>query len=405
MKALQFSINLPKWMTLKILGRISRKLFYKGPLATIKLVDIPEPELPTAGWVKVQTLMCGLCASDLSLIFLKESPTASPFTSFPCIIGHEICGRIVEVGSAVTKVNPGDVVVIAPALNCAVREIDPACPACQQGMVANCENYAQGQLAAGMITGLCSATGGGFAPYFIAHQSQVYHLPKGFDPESGILIEPLAVGLQAVFSNKPQSGEKVLIIGFGVIGTMVLKAIRGLDFDCHITVLEPAAFAAEQAKTSGADMVVNDGNLMETAVRLTDANRYKPIIGPDILMGGFDRIYDTVGSPATLNLAMRCLAAGGTLSQVGIWKEMKLDLTPLWLKQQTLKGVYGCGYANYKGRRMFMFDIALDMVHEGKINLKDMLTHRFTLENFREMIEMNLDKNKHKAVKTAVSFI
>ncbi|UCH21806.1 MAG: alcohol dehydrogenase catalytic domain-containing protein [Deltaproteobacteria bacterium] len=405
MKALQFSINLPQWVILKVLGRISRRIFYQGSLATIKLVDIPEPKLPTTEWVKVKTLMCGFCASDLSLILLKESPTASPFTSFPCIIGHEICGRIVEVGSAVTKVNAGDVVVIAPALNCAVREIDPACPACQQGMVANCENYANGNLAAGMITGLCSETSGGFAPYFVAHQGQVYKLPEGIGPEVGILIEPLTVGLQAVLGNKPQSGEKVLIIGCGVIGTMVLKALRGLKIACVVSVLEPSAFAADLAKTSGADAVISDGDLLGNTVNLTGATRYKPIIGQDLLMGGFNRIYDTVGSPQTLNLAMRCLAAGGTVSQVGIWKEMKLDLTPLWLKQQTLKGVYGCGYATYKGEWMFMFDIALDMVREGKVGLSDMVTHRFSLENFKEMIRVNLDKNKHRAVKTAVSFI
>ncbi|MGD2269672.1 MAG: alcohol dehydrogenase catalytic domain-containing protein [Desulfobacterales bacterium] len=405
MKALQFSITLPRWIALKILGRINRRLLYSGPLAAIKLVDIPEPALPTAQWVKVKTLMCGFCASDLSLILLKESPTASPFISFPCVIGHEICGRIVEVGSAVTRVNPGDVVAIAPALNCAVREIDPVCPACRQGMVANCENYARGNLAAGMVTGLCSETSGGFAPYFVAHQSQVYHLPGGFGPERGILIEPLAVGLQTVLDNTPQAGERVLIVGGGVIGTMVFRSLRGLNIDCHVTVLEPSAFAADLAKTSGADAVISNGDLLEAAVRLTGATRYKPAIGQEILMGGFNRIYDTVGSARTLSQAMRCLAAGGTLSQVGIWKEMKLDLTPLWLKQQTIKGVYGCGYTTYKGQWQFMFDIALDMVREGKINLNDMLTHRFYLENFREMIEVNLDKNKHKAVKTAVSFI
>jgi threonine dehydrogenase-like Zn-dependent dehydrogenase len=405
MEALQFSVNLPQWMMLKILSRFSRKIFYQGPLASIKLVDIPDPELPTDEWVKVKTLMCGFCASDLSLILLKVSPTASPFTSFPCIIGHEICGRIAAVGSKVDNVRPDDVVVIAPALNCAVREIDPVCPACRKGKVANCENYAEGQLAAGMITGLCSETGGGFAPYFVAHKSQIYKLPEGIGPEGGILIEPLTIGLQAVLSNKPQSSEKVLIIGCGVIGTMVLKALRGLNIECHVSVLEPSNFAADLAKTSGADVVINDGDLMEATARLTGATKYKPIIGQEILMGGFNRIYDTVGSPQTLNLALRCLAVGGTVSQVGIWKEMKLDLTPLWLKQQTLKGVYGCGYATYKGKWMFMFDIALDMVREGKVDLGDMVTHRFSLENFKEMIRVNLDKNKHEAVKTAVSFI
>ena len=102
-------------------------------------------------------------------------------------------------------------------------------------------------------------------------------------------------------------------------------------------------------------------------------------------------------------MALRCLAAGGTLSQIGIWHDVKLD-TPLWLKQQTIQGVYGCGFAIYKGEWMHMFDIALDMVGEGKVGLDGMVTHKYSLENFEEMIEVNLSKAKHRAVKTVVSF-
>lgn len=405
MQALQFSVSIPQWITLKAAGFLSRKLFYRGPLATVKLVELPEPELPTNEWVRVRSMLCGFCASDLSLIFLKESASASPFTSFPCVIGHEICGQVTETGSAVTEINAGDMVTVAPALNCAVREIYPPCSACRQGMVANCENYAAGNLAPGMITGLCRDTGGGFAPYFVAHKSQIFKLPEDTDTETGVLIEPLTVGLQSVFGNLPRDKEKVLIIGGGVIGTMVLKAIRGLGLDCHVTLADPARTAAESAKKAGADAVVSDGDLLSNTVRLTGASRYKPMMGPDILMGGFARIYDTVGSPKTLNTAMRCLAAGGTLSQVGIWHDVKLDLTPLWLKQQTIKGVYGCGYATYKGKRMHMFDIALDMIRKGKIELDGMVTHKFALDNFAEMIEVNLAKEKHRAVKTVVAFV
>ncbi len=404
MQALQFSVSVPQWIALKAAGLISRKPFYKGPLATVKLIDLPQPELPTNEWVKVRNILCGFCASDLNLVFLKESASASPFTSFPCIIGHEICGRIDEVGSGVTEVKSGDIVTVAPALNCAAREIDPPCPACRQGLVANCENYANGNLAAGMITGLCADTGGGFAPYFVAHKSQIFKLPGDTAPETGVLIEPLTVGLQSVFSNMPQKKEKVLIIGGGVIGTMVLKAIRGLEVDCHITLSELSTPAAESAKRAGADVVISDGDLLSNTVRITGAARYKPMMGPDILMGGFARIYDTVGSPKTLNMAMRCLTAGGTLSQVGIWHDVKLDLTPLWLKRQTIQGVYGCGYAAYKGKWLHMFDIALDLVGEGKIELNGMVTHKFSLKSFKEMIEVNLAKEKHRAVKTAVSF-
>jgi len=404
MQALEFSVTIPQWIALKALGLASRRPFYKGPLATIKLVDRPEPELPTQEWVKVETLMCGFCASDMSLIFLKESPTASPFTSFPSVIGHEICGRIAAVGSNVTGVEPGDVVTVAPALNCAAREIKPACPACQKQMIANCENYAGGNLAPGMIIGLCAGTAGGFAPCFVAHKSQVFKLPQACSPREGALIEPLTVGLQAVYSNMPQRGEKVMIVGGGVIGTMVLKAIRGLDIDCTVTVVDPSAFAADIAKQAGADHVITGGNELKDTARLTGAKRYKPMMGPDILMGGFARIYDTVGRSETLNMAMRCLAAGGTLSQVGIWHDVKLDLTPLWLKQQTLKGVYGCGYADYRGKTRHLFQIALDLVAEGKVTLDSMLTHQFSLDNFDKMIEVNLDKTKHRAIKTAVSF-
>jgi (R,R)-butanediol dehydrogenase/meso-butanediol dehydrogenase/diacetyl reductase len=405
MKALQFSVSVPQWLALKCLGFVSRKSFYTGLLATVKLADLSEPELPTPEWVKIETLMCGLCASDMSLIFLKESTTASPFTSFPCVIGHEVCGRVAETGSKVDGIKPGDTVTIAPALNCAARQIDPPCPACRQGMVANCENYAGGNLAPGMIIGLCADTSGGFAPYFVVHHSQVFKFPEGLSPETGILIEPLSVGLQAVYSNMPQDGEKALIIGGGVIGTMVLKAMRGLKIDCHVTVADPSVFAAQLAKKSGADHIITDGDILGTATQLTGATRHKPMIGKDILMGGFARIYDTVGSAKTLNTAMRCLAAGGAISQVGIWHDVKLDLTPLWLKQQMLKGVYGCGYANYEGNWMHIFAIALDMVRAGKVVLDGMVTHKFTLDNFVEMIEVNLAKERHQAVKTAVSFI
>ena len=144
---------------------------------------------------------------------------------------------------------------IAPALNCAAREIIPACPACQKGMIASCEKYADGNLAPGMIIGLCTGTAGGFAPRFVAPQSQVFTLPETCSPNEGVLIEPLTVGLQAVYGNMPQSEENIMIIGGGVIGSMVLKAIRGLNIDCTISVVEPSAFAAEQAKLAGANML------------------------------------------------------------------------------------------------------------------------------------------------------
>ena len=404
MQALTFSVNVPQWLALQALGRVYRRAFYSGPLATARPADIPEPDLPTPQWVKVKTLRCGFCASDLNLIMLRDSPTASPFTSFPCVMGHEVCGEIVEVGGDVPNAALGDRVAVSPALSCEPRGIDPPCPPCGRGMIAACENTARGDLPPGMFIGINARTGGGFGQYFVAHRSQLFHLPDGMPPETGALIEPFSVGLQAVMNNRPEPGESVLVIGGGVIGQMIVRTIRALDIDCRIVVAEPGAFAGDRARRAGADEVIKGGDLLAQTVRLTGAVQYRPLMGQGICMGGFHRIYDVVGNSKTLNTALRCLAGQGTLSQVGIGHDVKLDLTPLWLKTQTIKGVYGCSFAEFRGVRRHMFDIALTLAAEGPADITDMATHTFRLDEFEKMIEVNLNKAAHQAIKTMVAF-
>ncbi|MBW1683045.1 MAG: alcohol dehydrogenase catalytic domain-containing protein [Deltaproteobacteria bacterium] len=404
MKALVFFVSVPQWLALQVLGRVQRRLFYSGPLATVRLVDIPEPELPSPEWVGIKTLMTGFCASDLNLLMLKDSPTASPFASFPAVMGHEICGEIAEMGADVDGMAVGDRVAVAPGLSCIPRGIEPVCGPCASGIFAACENYAEGNLAPGMFIGICSQTGGGFSPYLVAHKSQIFKLPPGTPPRVGALVEPLSVALQAVANNMPETGDQVLVIGGGVIGSLIVQAIRALDMDCTITVAEKSTFAADLCKEVGADRVITDGDILGHAVEITGAVRYKPMMGPDLLMGGFDRIFDAVANSATLNTAMRCLKAQGVISQVGIGHNVKLDLTPLWLKMQTIKGVYGCSHMTYEGEKRHMFEVAIDLVSKKKVNLAHMVTHTFVLDDFKKMIETNMSKESHRAVKTAVTF-
>ena len=405
MKAMQFSVTVPQYVVLTMLGRLSKRFYYQGPLATTRLVDVPEPALPSPDWVKIKTLMCGLCGSDVSLIFLKDSPAASPFTSFPCTIGHEFCGQVVEVGQNVAGIKAGELVTVAPHLNCTTRGIGPECRACSMGRPANCENFAEGDVSPGLFIGISRDLGGGFAPYLVAHKSQVFKLPQGVSPKEGAMIEPLSVTLQAVLDNMPGPDDRVLIIGGGVIGNLLVQSIRALRIDCSITVAEPSWFHAELASQAGANHLITDGDILHNAVRITGAKAYKPLLGPEILMGGFTKIFDTVASTETLNAAMRVLRTGGVLSVVGIGKEVKIDLTPLWLKLQTIKGVYCFGYTDLRGKREHVFEVALDLVKQRNVSLEPMVTHTFHLEDYRQMIEVNLHKGKYKAVKTAVSFV
>ena len=77
MKALQFSVSIPQWIALKAAGLVSHKPFYKGPLATVKLTDLPEPGLPTDEWVRVKSILCGLrqrSESDFSQGIRQRQP-------------------------------------------------------------------------------------------------------------------------------------------------------------------------------------------------------------------------------------------------------------------------------------------------------------------------------------------
>jgi len=89
---------------------------------------------------------------------------------------------------------------------------------------------------------------------------------------------------------------------------------------------------------------------------------------------------------------------------LGIGRDVKLDLTPLWLKLQTVKGCYAYRYNDSKGVRKQAFEMALDMIAKKKAQVDDMLTHKFRIEDFKKMIHVNVHKSSLKAMKTAVEF-
>lgn len=405
MKALQFNVTTPRFIAAKVAQPVfGNNVFFKGPFKTTRLVDIPEPAVPAGRWVKIKTIFCGFCGSDLNLMLLHDSPSASPFASFPCIVGHEVVGRIVEKGEDINQFDIGDVVTVNPALGCEIRKISPWCCACASGRPLNCENSARGDLPPGMFAGLNSGITGGFAPFLAAHESQLFKVPETLPLEAAAMTEPVAVALQAVFDNMPEPSDKILVIGGGVIGNLVIQAVRTLCPDANIALIEPAAHAADLARTLGQADIIPFKEVYQTAASFTGATPYQPQMGSPVLMGGFDRIYDTVGNSTTLNMSLRVLGPFGTLSVVGIGSDVKLDLTPMWLKLQNIKGVYGYGTVIHHGRKSHVFDLGIKFMNEGKIQTGPLVTHKFRLEDYMKMIEVNLNKAGHQAIKTLVRF-
>jgi threonine dehydrogenase-like Zn-dependent dehydrogenase len=149
---------------------------------------------------------------------------------------------------------------------------------------------------------------------------------------------------------------------------------------------------------------VVSGDLLEAAERITGARVYKPMMGERIAQGGFDRVFDTVGNARTFQKGLIVTAAGGTVSLVGITKTVAFDPTPLWLKLLTVKGCYGYNYNETATGRKHAFEIALDLMDRGRVQVQDMLTHTFPIESYKDLIEVNMNKGEHRAIKTAIRF-
>jgi threonine dehydrogenase-like Zn-dependent dehydrogenase len=403
MKAVQFNVSVPQFLALKVFCSGNKKAYYSGPLATVRMVDLPEPGLPAQDWVKIRVQRCGVCTSDVNTVLLHNSAAWSAYTSFPSVLGHEISGAVVEAGEDAGDIKAGELVAVCPVVSCKVRGIEPECEACRQGL-ACCENFSEGKLPPGTALDVCKGTLGGYGEYIVAHKSQVYKIPAGVSAETAALVEPFAIALEAVLSNPPQKDEKVLVIGGGVIGSMVIQSIRALDIPCNITALVSSPFTASLAKESGADNTITGPRALEAAAELTGGKCYMPLMGAATMMRGFEHIYDCLSKSDTITMALRAVRTGGVISLVGLSDNVKFDPTMIWVKLATLKGTLYYGFHEWEGQRKHTFAIAIDLISKKGLKLDRLVTHRFKLDEYKKMLEVNVNKGKHKAVKTMLVF-
>lgn len=405
MKAVQFEVGAFTYVMLKALGGLNRRIFF-GPLSGLRYREMPEPALPGDDWVKVRTIYGGICGSDLNMVFLHDSPSASPFASMPFVVGHENMGVITEVGPAVKGFAVGDRVVADPVLSCAARGFAEPCDSCRRGEYSTCTNFNKGRIEPGMSIGLCKSTGGSWGEYFVAHRSQLVRVPDHVTDEYAALIDPLASALHPVMRHFPKDTDRVLVVGAGIIGLLVVACLRALGSKAHITLMARYQFQADMAKKLGADTVVmSRGDYYTKLAEVCGGELLKPILGKRIVQGGFDMVYDCVGSDVTLDDSLRFTAPGGKMVLVGLASLPKgVDWTPIWLKELSVVGVVYYSVEQYQGEQVRTYELAMRLIAEGKLNLEGMLTHTFPISEYQKALLVASDKREFQSVKVAFKF-
>jgi len=399
MRTIYFEKSIPKILLCKALQPIWPKVIYSR-LSPIHLVDLPQPPLPGPRWVRVRNRLCGICASDLHLLFLDVDPRVSP-AALPgtgrIYLGHEVIGEVTEIGSDVTTLKVGDRVIFeSTERNCFNQEIKPLCRQCRKGNHNLCENSSLGRGLRGV--------GGGWGDGFTTHETAVYRVPDELDDETALMIEPLSAGVRAALRCLPQPDQRVLVVGSGMIGLAVVEALRALSPDGHITAMARYPQQVEMARKLGADEVIGSEDPYEATARITGGKLYTGKFKNRMILGGFDVVYDCIGSGKTVQDSLRWARAGGTVVLAGVnLKPMQVDLTPVWYQEVSLIGLYAHGMEEWNGIRQSTYDLTVDLLLKKELRIEGLITHRFPLMQWRTAVRTAKDK-RSGAIKVLLDF-
>ena len=402
MKAVSFAAPIPRYLVTLAAGRLSSAL-YTGAHACTRYGDVPSPKLPGDDWVRIRTRLGGICGSDLAIVTLAASPSTSPFSSFPFVLGHESVGEVAEVGSRVTTVRAGDRVTVNPLLCCEARGIAPPCSSCTEGKHQRCIHLTDGALAPGMLIGTTNGLGGSWGEEMVAHQSQVVAMGAGVTDEEALLTEPLACGIHAVRTAHLKPDDRTLIVGAGSVGLLTLAAQRAVASNTTAVVVARHAFQAEHATRLGAAHVVQGRDKRAQRRQLAEHSNTRlldPIIGDPIGIGGFDCTFVCIASAPAMEEAMRFTRAGGTIVVIGNVARLRgVDWTPLWIKELTMRGTVCYGAHGDSGNA---FAESAGLINSRRVALRELVTHTFALADYRRALDTAMGKAGTGSVKVAL---
>jgi threonine dehydrogenase-like Zn-dependent dehydrogenase len=227
----------------------------------------------------------------------------------------------------------------------------------------------------------------------LAHESEVLKIPGDMTDDQAVLAEPASVALRAVLRAKPEPGQHVLVIGCGIIGLLVVGITRIVAPEAHITAMARHPQQIEMARRLGADQVIAGGDGYREAADVTGAQLYTGALGNRMLLGGYDVIYDIVGSGQTIKDSLRWARAGGRVMVVGIsLKLVKTDLSPVWHQEVTLMGSLVHGIEDWDGQKIRGYDLVMSWMRDGLLPTDGLITHRFPLADYKQAVATATNK-------------
>jgi L-iditol 2-dehydrogenase len=309
----------------------------------VRVVERPVPEIgPREVLASVEA--CGICGSD-TMRWYREPQTRKLGTGINT--GHEIAGRLVQVGAGITHLRAGQRVIIThhfPCLECGI---------CKSGNETSCPAMHKKHI-----------DPGGFAQFVRVLESGIrlgiYPMPDSMSYEEGSFVEPLGCVVRSVRKTAPFADQSVLVLGSGLAGLLHIRMARafGASRICAVDMNQERLDAAAE---SGAD-------------ELRFATETLPMA---------DKIYVCTGAPSAASQALELVNPGGQVmffAADGPDKTLEIPLTRYWTTQPSILFSYGAAPRDMQE--------ALELIASGRVKVADLVTHRFPLEKIGEAFRL-----------------
>ena len=297
------------------------------------LVETGDPTLGP-GEVLVAPILTGICGTDLEIVHGKIDPA---YVIYPVVLGHEWCGRVLQVPSNMELVSVGDRVVVEGIIPC------EQCFECLDGNSNRCTTYDE-----------IGFTRPGAAAELIKVPATLIHkILDSVSNESAVLVEPTAVVTQGILKAAPKVGARVLIIGDGTIALIAAKLIRNW---------QPSLVNMLGLKPGQSEMAAQAG--VDSFFTATTRERY-------------DLIIEASGSSSRISESVRLLVRGGTLLLLGFTgSEVATPISIDDVVNGDLNILASFGYSRSAWKE------TVSLLNSGALDLTFMVTHRFSLGEF-----------------------
>jgi L-iditol 2-dehydrogenase len=352
------------WLNINNLNM--KKVVLSG-IRKMEVVSAPDPMTVNTGDVKIKLASIGVCGSDIH--YYAEGRIGTQVVEYPFAVGHECSGTVVEVGTEVTNVKVGDLVVVDPAVHCG------HCDQCLSGRQHTCRNN--------RFLGCPGQLEGCLSEYIVMPSFTCYPVTGNLNPVQAALIEPFSIGVYSVQLAQIKTDKtSAVIFGAGPIGLSILLKLLA-DNIKNVGMVEPLAYRLEKSKEIGARYSINpEWQDVENEVKKQE----------ELLV---DVAFEASGEQDAVTNAVKILKPGGKLILVGIPPSAQyiFDMDLMRRKELTVINVR---------RQNHCVEEAIDLVIRGKADVEKMVTHHFTLEKTATAFDI-VEGYKEGAIKAMIN--